>query len=820
MGQTLQNVLGKFKPLANTQLAAGQPLAQGNPQPTLGSTVPSMAPQGQDSSQPPPSQSPQPGDQGGDDGTMDDQSANPSTPPQRSPAVQAAADAQTNPSYQQSADANLAQIKSNTPVEHLQAADEKNQMDMAEAAFRSDLSNDPEAVQQDNGLGNKPAPFLDRVIGAIPKTREGQLSMFQKLYGFNNAKYDGNQFFYRDNEQAPWNPVAPAGLDFAAMVPNIAEGGAAALAAAPFVAGAAATMNPGPALVGATAGIEGAAWAASSMSRAAANYAAGVQEAAGYNYKKDFMESAGLGAAFSVGGEAVSQIGAFMSDLAKSSLSYRQEAAAGIRGAIDQIHTSLRMPDPEMGEVTAYSVGQSIKNGMDSLEDQLGQRVGLAKSTAIANAQKQGINSFTIDNGLGQLRKIIGDKAVEDPTTGELKLVLDGSNGSATLDGLEGEQLNTQLAASQTSAWGSPTGQNVLKQLVDKYNIYSATTKVNGGLPLQDLYDATTFFADLSQFDGPGRQANETILNNFKSIQRSFRADQASALTESLKGTPMEDSWNQAFKNYSDKMNQIGELGGAFQNPQAADNIAQMILTPGKPSSLLKIQQIFGADSPQMQQIRSLWISNAIDASIDPAKPVFDPQVFMREIDARKWGPEMMGALAPDPSQLNQLKGIANQAKLIQTSDFWKENPDKTTQAVGALVGLAMSPVRGARDLYRLVRGSPEFANYVANNGVGALIKGAANEEQISNIVQGMGIYEAMVDNSTLATVKRGVGNAVTKILVPASARTFAAAFKNKSLNAAAEASNGQQNMDALASQPPSVPNPVPDNQIEQNPGE
>lgn len=803
-GQSLKDVLGSFRPPAPAQQGAQSAMSAG---PTLGQMLPSMAP----SPQPMPQAIPS---------AEDDPEAAPQ-PINRSPAAQAIADQRTNPTYEKAADSNFARIQSETPKEHMEAAHDTHDADLAETAF-SIMDKNPEVLDDQPGQ-DKPAPAWARFWGSFPKTDEGKLSMFKKIYGSSNAKFDGTNFIYRDNDKSQWNFVSPQTFDYASLGPSVVEGVGAGLAAAPFIAGAEATMNPGIALLGTNAAIEGGAFAAASMVRSAVNFAAGVHEAEDLNLVKDFRDSAGLGIGFSVAGAGIGKLFGKMNYVLRNTLGNRQEQAAVIRGAVDEIHEQLRLPFSEEG-LTEHSVGKSLKGAIDHLHDYLGDRVGIVKATAISNAEKQGINSFTVQNGLGELRKILGDKVVEDATTGELRLAVDmhpslneGGPANEALQGLKHSQ-DTQLQASQTSAWGDPQGKRVLKELVDKYNIYSAQMKVNGGMKLQDLFDAVSYFGDRSAFNQTS-PLNETVLNNFKSIRNAFSGDQASAITESVKGTHLEMKWNQDFQKFTEKIDIISNLGAKFQSAESAEQISNMILTPHNADTLRKVQEIFGPKSPEMEKLRSLWVSRAIDASIDPANPVFDPKAFIREIDPKKWGKEMMEVLAPDPATITQLKRIANQANQITTSDFWKVNPDSTVHAVGVLTGIATMPVRAARDLYRMTRSNPEFANYLANNGVNLLIKGAKNEEAIANVMQGMGIYEAMVDNSTLATVARKGGKAV-KVLVPASARTFAAAFKNQSLNADAKNTAAQRNMDALANQPPAEAGSVPEDQIAANPGE
>lgn len=765
-GDTLQSVLGNFKPLANTQMSQGRAPAQ-----TLGDAVPSLGPTRAPAMSPPePDQQPQP-----------DQA------PQVNAQAQAAKETDPN-DFDAKADKIFAELQSQMPKEHIEAAGEQHYMDKAEAAFA--LAEKHPDVINETGT-NRPAPWQVRAVGAIPKTTEGQLNMFKKIYGVDNAKYEGGQFFYREKEDAKWNAVAPAGVDFASMIPEAAQGVAAGMAAAPFVAAAGASMNPVPAFLAGTAA-EGAAMGAMSMMRNAADFVAGVDEAKEYSAKKDFLNQAGIGAVASVAGFVANKaLIQPIKGILANSLENRMEAAIVARGAVDAIHDTLMLPHPGM---TKSTLGKEIRSGIDYWGDYLTTQVGLVKQAAVNNAEKQGMKSFPIDQGMAQLRKMMGEKVTEDAETGALSLLAQSSEHG--LNASTSMSTEAAMKASQASAWGDPGGQSLLKELVDKYNAFNYAKQVNGGVNLQTLNDTVTYLSDRAAYNKV-TPFNHQVQNDLKAVRASFAGDQEQAFTKALDGTDYAGKWKASTENYHQKIDLIAELGGQLTNQDSAA-VVDMLLTPQRPDALAKLQQIIGRDSPQMEQIRTTWLSNRIGNAIDKAEGVFNAKAFIRDIDPDKWGPEMMEMLVPDGKNINQLKSIANQVQNLQTSDFWKANADKTAEGVGLLTGMiGKYHVQAAKNLYRIARVNPEFANYMAHDGINALVKSAKSEEAIKNVMQGMGIFESLVNNSTIARV----GKAGAKVLVPASARTFAAAFADhKTMSDTEEA---QTNMDAMMNSTP-----------------
>lgn len=717
-GQTLSDVLGKFHPLANTQQAQGRmPAGSG---PTLAQTLPSMAPQNPMMAQADPSQP---------------------TPDQVSQAAAAGADAK--PDYDRDADTAMASIWDSIPADQKDAAKAQDHDAAVKAIFDEHVGDD-----QTDG-----APAWVRFLGAMPKTNVGRLDMFKKIYGADNARFEGGQFQYKtDSKSDNWHSVSPDGIDWASKGPDALEGMAGTAVGAGLTAGSDMLIGP---KTGQAVG-----WGLASVARNAANQAMGVQEAADFSQTKDALTSAGLGAAFSgITSAANKLIIQPIANVIRDSLSNRMAAAAAIRGAVDEIHQTLRLPNLGPAEadskgLTEYNMGDIAKNAIDHWQDYLSSRVGLVKGTAINNAEANGMNNFSVNSGLDKIKEVLGDRVIQDPASGELKLALN-------IDGLMGQSAKAGLAASQTSAWGDPAGKKVVQELVDKFNVYSASMKVNGGLPLQDLYDSVTYFGDRAAFSEKS-PLNGTILSNFKSIRNAFSTDQSSAITSSLEGTSFADTWKQDFTKYSDKIDLIGQFMGKFQNANSAEKISQSILTPKNADTLTKLGQILGKDSPQMDGIRDLWLSGRIDNAID-SSGIFNARSFINDIDPKKWGPEMSSMLIRDSSKLNQLKFAAQQMSQIDTTGFWKVNPDKTIEAAGALTGLWKYPAQAARSLYKLTRNSPEFSDVMAKDGINVLVKAANNDQAVKNIMQGMGIYEAMVDSSARVTL----GGRAKQVLVP-----------------------------------------------------
>lgn len=772
-GQTLQDVLGNFKPLGNTQQAAGQPPAQA--QQTLGQAVPSLnpnqpAPASQDSS-----------DSSQDDGSGGDQSQDQSQPQQpaqqmnRSPAgvapqmdpqagaQKALADEKDN-SVQ--ADKVTAQLQSSIPKDQLQAAKEQQEDEFNAQWAKKNMAPPP---IPENG-----APAWVRFLGSLPKTNEGRLQVFQSHFGQDNARLNGDNFEFRDNDKAPWQSVSPQGIDFsqtqlmsnpssfmdwakgvdvAGHAGDILEGaGAGVLASGAAIAGA-------PAVLGAAG-----AFGIASLIRNGMNYDAGVQEAKDFSYQKDFMTSAGLGAVMQGATNLVNKTMIEpLKGILQSTTSNQMAAAAVIRDVVDDIHSALRLPDPEVAsamglksgqEVTEASTGKMMRSAIDNIHDQLSNRVGLVKTEALNGASEKGLTHFAIDNGLSNIKDVLGSRVIEDSTTGELKM-------ATNIDGPMGDQVSSALKASQTAAWGDPSGTKVIQELVDKYNIYNASKSVNGGLPLRDLMDATSYFGDRSAFNEKS-PLNDTILNNFKQIRNAFSTDQGPAISSSLEGSDMADMWKQDYQKYSDKIDLIGKFASQFGNASSAEKITQTLLSPGNSEPLQKISQIFGSSSPQMEGIRASWLSQRVSNAIDPVTGLFNHQSFIADISPKKWGPEMMDVLVQDETKMNELKYAASQAARINTAGFSMAQADQSAGAVVTLTSaITDHPTYAARSMFKLVRNNPQFADYMANDGINVAIRAANNDQAVQRVMQGWGIFESLVDNSRRVTVNG------KKILVP-----------------------------------------------------
>lgn len=643
------------------------------------------------------------------------------------------------------------------------AAKSQKEQEDADAIF-AELEGENVVAPPEDG-----ANFFVRLFASIPKTSEGRLNALRKIYGDKNVKVDNGEFMLRADEAAPWFKFNKEGFqagDLADYGADVAEGGLATLAG--IAAGAGSSMT-GPGAVAIGVGTSAATAGAISAARSGVVSALGIEEAPDFSAVEDALWTAGIDAATmgtfalaGAGGRAVRQVW-------KRRLSARLENAQTIRLAVDDIYKSLRMPKPtdiKPGQlVSEKAAGTEARSAIEFWQNHLEQRVSMNRAAFYKAAKQKGVEVVPMPSAMKKLREIIGDRAAEIDETGKLALRI-------------GEDMDDDaLRLAQEGAWGDPNGKMVVEKLVNTYNRMNALMSTKGGVPASKMFELVEEFGALSKFD-KNSPFNDRILANYRQIRNSMASDRNKVMTEVLGDVPEGKTFIKDFEQYSEKIGIIGDFMSAFEKKPSAEKLVDAILQPRAADKFRQLEQILGKDSEHIERIRSLWLMQRVDKSID-ANGVFQGAKFLKEIDKNKWGEEMVKQLMPDGSgtlsAYNKLIVAAKDMEKIKTSDFFKQGAG-LDQLMSAFGQWFYWPRQAAASVFKVLRENPDAAEAFSREGLERLSAKAKTQEMKQRIMEGMSIFDEMINQSKRVQVKRG--GKTREVLVPISARAFNLAFK------------------------------------------
>lgn len=664
--------------------------------------------------------------------------------------------------------------------------------------------NDPEAdpfagldpdSPKEHGKPMQVDPLI-KLIAGMPKTAEGRLNALKNRFGADKVKYDGDTYEIQTTEGTRFlNDTVFDSADMLNFSGNIMEGAAAA---APVMATAGAVSDlfvPAAAVPINMAISATGAFGASYLRDLIVQQGMKIEEAQEYSASRSALWSAGIdlgaNAAFGLTGKGVGMI----REAVRGSMKNRTERAVVFRLAMDEVMQDLKIAKSEGGFMTkeggrlsvdANKVGTSTMDAMEALDSYLGARVGLAKNKALSVAKQKNLK-FQPEVIMRKFREIIGDRALEDQT-GRLILKEKTAFEEAGLDAAdvgfspdEVSPVNAQLKLKQAVFGGDPNGSRELRSMVEQYNSLRDASKA-GGIEMGTMLDVVDFLANKRNFN-KDLPVTKPILAKYGELYNAATSDRNQMMRSALEGTPEGKAFERDFLTYSKKIDVVGRVKAIFENNGSMKKALDLVLIPGNPEPLKDLARLVGRNSKEMDAIRGYWLSERINEAIDPARPFFDGDKFLKAVDEKAWGKETLNILYPDRAVLNETKAIAKQAQRLNVGGLWKDDIGKLGNLVSFITVGMRSPTIAVRNLFCATRANPELAYWLSQEGLAKMAAEGKFSGAASEVRKGIDIFEAMVNSSREVTIGAKAGRGAMKILVPISQKAFQAAFRGQALD-------------------------------------
>lgn len=701
--------------------------------------------------------------------------------------------------------------------------DFQNEVDEAESLF-SGFEDDTEVKQID--------PIIKALAG-IPKTSEGRLSFLKKQFGAENVEYDEDGDTFLVNTPEGMRTLGDGAFDIADVLNSsgdLIEGAAAVAGSVAAGTAVRSVFMPGPAALVNLAVGAGAAGTASLLRSLITEKGMKVEEAQDFVAANEALNEAGIDLALGAGFMGLGKGVKFLKGALANTNVAKADKAVTIRLALEKEKSMLQVPEMMAGKgvevpyISTEMMADRAFGAIQSWERYLSGRVGMVKEKAFQRATESG-KRFSPKKTIAKLDNILEPYTEVDAKTGlrslKSKVQFSGKRGSNTpidysedltegfpqgvLDDIEkniqdvaseeefgaairaAKARNSQLKAAQISAFGGPQNAPALRDMLERYNTLVEIDK-NGGMPLKDLDNQVMAIGQLKNgiFEkGAGDKMTPQLLQAYQGLYSTASLERTTIMKEVLSGTVDGKVIDDALVKFSQNAERIGDIMARVnKNPkQFLDSIMQ----PKNSKAVNDFLDIVGRDSAQADKLRSYFISDAINKSIDPAKPVFNGDQFLKEVDPRKWEGSLT-SLFDTPqrmAQVNRLRFIAKQAQKVQINDsFWRSDAGEKTLDTLIPSFAWTSPIAWARSVFRFARVNPDMSYFLSKEGLTKMA--ADNRFQASSemVRQGIDIFSAMVDASRVVNVagKKAFAQAeksgVKKILVPTTKEAFRSAIR------------------------------------------
>lgn len=689
----------------------------------------------------------------------------------------------------------------------LQSQDEDEQiaqalragLDAADAKFQGEF--DPEA-----GYANPQSPVLDQIKqslsanwtrfkSGLARDDGGAMKVWQKKYGEENVKRERGALWFRRNANEKFRKVDPDTFELIGDTildgsGPIVEGTAAAIAetlglvgtgmlATTAVVGSGGTAAPAVAAAGPAtfAAVTAAAGATGALTRKGVMSLFGVEDevstisemawGSGLN-----AATLGLGNGFKLAGRTVlNKFGDIVSTLPKE----RIRQLAVIRNEFDDFTRQILGGEEAQG---LKGAGRGLGNAISRVQDQLDEPVKMVYDKAKELASQKGMENVPVDNLLAQLKNTLDDNFVKFDDKGFAYLPSKTKPPKASTEGAEVaidmfgeaglkelERGGTEAATSHMAdkaltqkAFGSYSGEGALSKLAEDYNTLLASSRVNGGVPLDKLYDnINTFRNEVQLYKNVIKTPAEEVA--YTKLQNAAASDRNEAFKRIFEGTGTEEEkmWKTYFENYSNKIDGILAFKSLFNKKESAEQFAKAIVQPENSERLVKLKSVLGDSSKEWNSFRGEWFDGFIQKHIDPNSGILltaDLKTSMKAL-----GKDVVGELL-SKEELGAVNKIIAKGNKIAFTDLLNTATKADIQDILPLTMIPQYAPSRFRGLWNLIAGRKDAADYLLDEGFLKAARNAGTKSDRSSFLAARDFFQKMVDG--MKPVKRTITNPAT----------------------------------------------------------
>ncbi len=623
------------------------------------------------------------------------------------------------------------------------------------------VSDDLPSEVVDGGPG---AGILARFKASFGRNlKESKAILENSAFGKGNVKVEDGELFFRKNKKDPFKKVDPDDeFSFADLAGDIADVGGDIAEIATAVVGEV-VLSPFATPLGAAA-ITAAASAAA-RDRIVTNLFQADDE------DIDLMTETLKSAGFAIAGFGITRglskgwsglKSAYGKFKAGTQLS-RIKALADVNIVLDDTIKAVNNGNT----ISASQAGTTLDNALTTKKNALQIAVGTQEDDAIAKA---GDEFFTSTGMLNQMKQVLEEQGakfdkdgfitrfkpkttipelpslpIDEISPKEFERIAAGfsSREKAIEEVAESARLTTMFK-------GDRGGQQAMRETVETYNSFLASTRNNQGVDLRTMINS------IKKFQAIGFRKEEfgpSVREAMRKIEHSGIQDRHSALGKVLTGQGKKII-DDAYSNFSNSIDSIMDITGSIGRKDSPEMFAQAVIKKGNAKRVKDLKFITGEDSEAFRQVKAAWMTSITEKS-SQSGVLFGKQ-FMKEI--KSYGGDVVKEMFT-PAEFGKIKTLAKRSERIFKTDLLSE-ADKAAIQDMAFVFLPQTflptRVRAATNLL----GGKKAGDYLLDEGFMQMMrKTGSNTERL----QIMELQQAL----TKASVAKGAlpNRPVTKVI-------------------------------------------------------